>query len=444
MSAAPKNSLLKAISKDLPLHKENKRIWIATPKLHETDLAENYSYHYEINKRKKQVKIVSSLRDDRKITLRKSNNMPIIDINNQEITNLFAGIDKITIKIFQHEIIIEPLKEAIMQQSAKAKMRTRDITFFDIFAGSGTLSKALSDSGIRPVGAIEYDDGYLENYEKNNPNIFTYNTNVSNIDYELLHKNITVLSGGIPCENYSLSGITKQCSLGRGTKEAGHTGSLGYFFLQAVERIRPAVVLIEEVVGFQKSAMADIIRSVLSFRGYKVSETILTGTDYGSMTKRKRFCMVATISNTPFEFSKQKIMNFRSVADILEVSVEDRVWLDRENSKSIAYSLDKEQAHIKKGQGFRFARTYLTDTITKTITKGYYKNRLTDPILVHPEDENRFSWFTPRELARINGLPDDFILPEAKTKAGEIIGQGVCYEAFCSVANDIINHIKED
>ena len=33
--------------------------------------------------------------------------------------------------------------------------------------------------------------------------------------------------------------------------------------------------------------MADIIRAVLSMRGYTISEKILTGTDYGSMTKRK-------------------------------------------------------------------------------------------------------------------------------------------------------------
>jgi len=438
------NKLLKAISKEIPIHKDNKRIWIESNKIHATSLSNNLTYHYEINTRKKQLRIVSSECDDRKITLRK-NNTPIIDINNKEITTLFIGVEKITIKIYDNEIIVEPLKEGALQQKAKNKLKTRDIKFFDIFAGSGTLSKALSDSGMKPVGAIEYEDKYLQNYENNNKDVFTYNTDVANIDYGLLPKDITVLTGGIPCENFSTSGISKQCSLGQGTKEAGHTGSLGYFFLQAVEKIRPAVVLIEEVVGFQKSAMADIIRAVLSMRGYKISEKILTGTNYGSMTKRKRYCLVATISDTPFKFSNNSQMNFRTVSNILEVPIADRVWLDKDNSKSIAYSLKKEQAHIVKGDGFRMARAHLNDTIIATITKGYYKNRLTDPILVHPEDNNKFSWFTPRELARINGLPDSFILPNGKrdkTKSGEMIGQGVCYEAFYSVATDIVKHIK--
>lgn len=68
--------------------------------------------------------------------------------------------------------------------------------------------------------------------------------------------------------------------------------------------------------------------------------------------------------------------------------------------------------------------------------------RITEPILVHPEDSNCFSIFTPREIARINSLPDDFKLPEAKTTSGEIIGQGVCYNAFNAVGKMIVQHFN--
>lgn len=435
--------LLAAINKEIPVHRDNKRIWIESNKIYQTVFGKSLSYHYSINTKKQQLIISSDhVKDDRKITIRKTNCMPIIDINNNEITALLKNVKKIVIKIYAHQIVIEPLKEEKLQNFAKKKLHARNVTFIDFFVGGGTLSKALIDAGMTSVGAVELDYDYLLNFERNNPHAFSYNTSVSEMDFALLSSKTVVLTAGLPCENFNPSGIAKQKSLGYKSKEAGLTGSLGYFFLQAVEAIRPAVVLIEEVVGFRNSAMADIIRTVLSFRGYSISEKILKGADYGSMTKRKRFCLVASISDKPFVFSSQKKMNMRTVNDILEIPLDKRVWLDPITSKSIAYSLEKEQKHIEKGQGFRLARTSINDSIVATVTKGYFKSQLTSPILMSPRDPTKFSWFTPRELARLNGLPDDFILPSTKTKAGEIVGQGVCYEAFYSVAKDIISHIK--
>ena len=152
--------------------------------------------------------------------------------------------------------------------------------------------------------------------------------------------------------------------------------------------------------------------------------------------------MVASIKKG-FEFDDSlKKINTRTVRDILEVPVENRDWLDKNNSATISYSLEKEKEHIRKGEGFRIGRTYLDDKVTPTITKGYFQNRLTDSILCHPTIPDTYSWFTPRELARINGLPEDFLLTDTKTTNGEIIGQGVCYKSFNAVGKMIINHFN--
>jgi len=432
---------IKFISKEIPIHKNNKRIWIATEKLKSTKLIENLTYHYKINKKKKQLIIESNELDNRKITIRKTSDLPIIDICNEDITELFQGINKITVKIYNHQIVIEPLKEVLEQNRAKAKLKAKTITFIDIFAGAGTLTEAFKKIA-KPIGAIEYSDEYLSYYESNNKNTITYNTSVTDMDVSLLDKRATILIGGIPCENFCPSGIAKQKNLKKKSKEQGLTGHLGYYFLKAIEQVRPALVVIEEVIGFRKSIMMDIIRKVLIERGYTLSEKILKANDYGSMTKRKRFCCVATIGKIPFEFSTQTKMNLRTVKDILEVEIKDRVWLDKTNSKSIAYNLEKEIKDKEAGKGFKIARTYLDDNVVATITKGYFRNQSTNPILVHPEDNERFSWFTPRELARLQGLEDTYLLPSAKNKAGEIIGQGVAQEPFSQVAEDIKKYFK--
>ncbi len=61
--------------------------------------------------------------------------------------------------------------------------------------------------------------------------------------------------------------------------------------------------------------------------------------------------VIGTIGEKPFEFSSQTSMNLRTVKDILEVDVKDRVCLDKNNSKSIAYNLEKEIKDKEAGKG---------------------------------------------------------------------------------------------
>lgn len=127
------------------------------------------------------------------------------------------------------------------------------------------------------------------------------------------------------------------------------------------------------------------------------------------------------------------------------IVLKDRQWLTKENSNSIAYNLIKEQEHIRKGEGFRMGRTYVDQTLVGTITKGIYQNRLTDLVLVNPDNHEMFSKFTPRELARINGLPEDFKLCDnSMSTLGEIIGQGICYQPFNAVGKMIIEHLNSE
>ena len=440
-------SILKIISKPLPTKRNNRRVWIETKKLHDTNFTDSLSYDYSIDHKTKTLTLTPSLLG-RKITLRK-NNTPVIDINNAEMTSLFEGIDKVNIIIFTDKIVIKPLKEEMQQSRAREKLKRSKHDFIDVFAGAGTLTEAFKKH-MKPSFAVELEKKYVDMYEVNNPNTTTYNTSVTEMDVDLLPDSSVVI-GGVPCEDYSIAGISKKKSMGKGVKEAGITGSLGYFFLKVVEAVRPAYVVIEEVPGFGTSGMRDIVVSTLKAYGYNIlMEKILRADDFGSMTNRRRYCLVCQIDRkdgvvAEFDFILENATAKRSakrsaktVGSILEIPLENRHWLTPENSATLRYTLSKEIADKKAGKGFRIGRTLATDTSVVTISKGYYKFRTTDPILVDPQNPNRFSQFTPRELARIHGLPDDYILPASKTPAGEIIGQGVAQEPFEAVARAII------
>lgn len=429
-------NIIKTYSSKLGDKKGNKRIWLASKKLNETKLAENLRFEpfYDFENQR----IVLRQGFTNKISVRKSNNLPIIDIINQNVNIIFKDFHHVIIKLYNDEIVIEPLKEEINQQKAKKKAYSKNPTAIEIFAGGGTLIKALRDSGIKTVAAVELEEKYLENLEINNPDIVTYCGDLAKLDASLL-PDADIVVAGLPCEGYSPAQLKAK------KFEAHPTGSLGFYLLKILGEIRPAVLLLEETANFQNSAMAAMTRYVLTSMGYHLTETILKGNEYGSLTNRKRYCLVASIKKG-FKFNDAfKSTNTKTIGDILEIPLQDRQWLTKENSNSIAYNLIKEQEHIRKGEGFRMGRTYVDQTLVGTITKGIYQNRLTDLVLVNPDNHEMFSKFTPRELARINGLPEDFILSDnSMSTLGEIIGQGICYQPFNAVGKMIIEHLNSE
>lgn len=380
------NTLIKSYSSKLGERNGTKRVWIESQKLFSVDFSKEMRFEPYYDFENKRVVLKPGM--SHKMTYREKNESLIIDILNRNVNEIFEGFEHVCIKLYENEIVIEPLKEEIKQNFAKSKSNTNTPKSIEIFAGGGTLVKALHDAGVQTVVAIDLEDKYLQSLEANNPNIVTHCGDLAKLDVNLLPKDANLLVASLPCEGYSQSQLTDK------KRENHPTGSLAFYVLNIVNVIRPAVVLIEEVPNFKNSAMAALCRYVFTSMGYHISETELIGSDYGSLTKRKRFCMVASIKKG-FEFDESlKSTNSKIVQDILEIPVENREWLDAKNNATIAYSIGKEKEHIRKGEGFRIGRTYLEDTVTPTITKGYYAGRLTDPLLCHPSLPDTYSWFS--------------------------------------------------
>ena len=199
-----------------------------------------------------------------------------------------------------------------------------------------------------------------------------------------------------------------------------------------MEAIRPAAVVVEEVPGFAGSGAAAMVKGVLRTLGYRLHEGILDAHAFGSLTKRRRYCLVA-VAGDGFALPRPPGPSGKRVADVLEAPPQERRWVTAGECPSVATMLRRSREHARRGHGFRMGAVGPEATACPTISKGIAKRRLTDPILA--DGAGRFSWFTPRELARINGLPDDFVLPDAKTRACEVVGQGVAYEPFRAVAD---------
>lgn len=408
-----------------------KRIWLEANRLKRTAFTPGEGIIIETEPGK--VTIRQALLGIRQVSQRRGK--PLIDIQNKTITKALEGAKQITIRVFHDRIEVTPLKEGVLQRIAREKAEN-PITFVELCAGGSTLTEAFKSAGFKPVAAVELEDKYLETYEENNPETMTYCTSLQLADWSLL-PDADMVVAGIPCDKWCPQGKAKAKDTGEAVEEASDTGYLAYYFLEVMRLIRPGFGVIEEVVAFAQSAIAAMVRNVLIQMGYHITEAVLNSFDMGGLTKRTRYCMVASMKG-PVELPASAKPSGKRIRDILEIPPEKRKWETAETSKSIATFLRRERENQEPGakRNFGVGRVRLDDTIAPTVTKHYTKKQPTQPIL-YDEVKDAYSFLTKRELARLNGLPDTFKLPSADTTACEIIGQGVCNVTFGAVANAI-------
>ncbi len=121
-----------------------------------------------------------------------------------------------------------------------------------------------------------------------------------------------------------------------------------------------------------------------------------------------------------------------TVQDILEdVPADSPRW------KEFNYLADKEIKDLAAGKGFR--RQLLTEAADKcgTIGRHYNKCRSTEPFLIHPENDKLSRLFTPKEHARLKGIPDGIVKGISDTIAHQILGQSVIWPVFQAVGKQI-------
>ena len=93
--------------------------------------------------------------------------------------------------------------------------------------------------------------------------------------------------------------------------------------------------------------------------------------------------------------------------------------------------------HKAKGNGFGFGLTNLNG-ISRTMSARYYKDGA--EILIPQEGKNPRR-LTPRECARLQGFPDNFIIPVSDNQAYKQFGNSVVTPLIQAVGNNIVKEI---
>ena len=308
-------------------------------------------------------------------------------------------------------------------------------SFIDLFAGIGGIRIPFQELGGLCVFSSEWDSFAQKTYRINFGE--TPSGDITKISAKDI-PNFDILLAGFPCQPFSQAGLKKGFSDTRGTM----------FF--EIERIiaakRPKAFLLENVKqlkGHNKGETLRIILEHLDALGYAVDYRVLRAADFGVPQNRERLYIVGfnrDIFNLPavfkFDFPKPKCTKTR-VGDILEKDVDEKYTI---SDKLYAGHLRRKQEHLEKGNGFGFSLFNENSPYTSTISARYYKDG--SEILIAQKHKNPRK-LTPRECARLQGFPEEFIIPVSDTQAYKQFGNSVAVPVIRAVAAKIITNLKK-
>lgn len=371
---------------------------------------------------------------------RHNQNIPVLDLNTSALSETFGPVSVLQVVITDAKIVLTPTHTQQLRET-----RCRNGKEGSIFSGGGLLTEAARQAGYQPAFAIEIDDRYAETYEQNHPHARMYNLSVEDVPTDSLPP-VELITMGIPCQPWSrgrtrdvITGAKRDRNL---PPEAHPLSDMSVWACIVIHKLNPATVVIEEAPGYLASAAGHMMLYFLKRAGYTVEARVIDPREHGELAARTRTVIVAH-SGSDFRWPEltQNTRTFKDVRD-------DETFheLDYFTAETKPWLVNHWQNQTAKGNGFTSTQLDDSSTSIPVINARYFSQQGTGAVVKHRTRDKCWRWLSLDEVKRLHGVPDDYQLPEAKTTAGEIIGQGVIitfFQKIISAARNVAGTLPE-
>ena len=306
--------------------------------------------------------------------------------------------------------------------------------YIDLFAGIGGIRIPFQELGGICVFTSEWDKFSQKTYQANF-NVIPKGdiTKIPSTDIP----DFDILLGGFPCQPFSRAGLHK-----------GFDDTRGTLFFE-IERIlrekRPKAFLLENVKqlkGHDNGRTFKVIMEHLDSLNYHTEAKVLSAIDFGVPQNRERIYIVGfdrEFFRIPLEYRfpfPEPTGEKTRLGDILEenpgprYTISDKLWEGHKRRK---------EKHRESGNGFGYCLFNEDSEYTTTISARYYKDG--SDALIEQKGKNPRK-LTPRECARLQGFPEDFIIPVSNTQAYKQFGNSVAVPVIRAIARNMVSEIK--
>jgi len=310
--------------------------------------------------------------------------------------------------------------------------------FIDLFAGIGGIRLAYQNLGGKCVFTSEWNK-----YSK-----ITYESNFGKVPFgditQIQEKEIPdhdLLLAGFPCQPFSIAGVSKKNALGRKHGFLDETqGTLFFDIARILEHKRPATFMLENVknlLSHDKGKTFKVIENTLKALNYSVYHKVIDGKHFVPQ-HRERIIIVGFNRDLFRDKEKFKFPDLQEptakIKTILDGNVDPKYTL---SDKLWNYLQAYASKHKEKGNGFGFGLVDL-EGISRTMSARYYKDGA--EILI-PQESRNPRRLTPRECARLQGFPDNFLIPVSDTQAYKQFGNSVTVPLIQAVGKGLVKEL---
>lgn len=311
----------------------------------------------------------------------------------------------------------------------------KNFTFIDLFAGIGGFRLAMQSAGGSCKFSSEWDKDaqktYFANFGEMPEGDITEIKEQSVPDHD-------ILCAGFPCQPFSLAGVSARSSLDTAHGFACKTqGTLFFDVVRIIKEKRPKVVFLENVknlISHDKGNTFKVIENAIRELGYSFSYKIINAESY--VPQKRIRCYIVCLRDTDEEFKfPEKNGSPLPLSSILENSVDDRFTI---SDKLWAGHQRRTENNLARGTGFTAFCADL-DKPSNTIVARYGKDGKECLI---PQNNKNPRMLTPRECARLQGFPEEYIIPVAKTAAYRQFGNSVALPVIKDITKNIISYLN--
>lgn len=304
-----------------------------------------------------------------------------------------------------------------------------EYSMIDLFAGIGGTRLGFYKTGkVKIVFSSEIDSHAIKTYKANFGEVpFGDITKISASDIP----DHDILVGGFPCQAFSQAG-----------KKLGFEDTRGTLFFEIARILKekqPKAFLLENVKNLMlhdNGKTFAVIKSTLEELNYEVTYEVLKAKDFGVPQNRERIYIVG--------FNKDKVANYSDFSMPIPPNIETNVGKILEKHVDDKYTISdklweghqrRKVEHKEKGNGFGYSLFDENSPYTNTISARYYKDG--SEILIAQKGKNPRK-LTPREAARLQGFPENYIIPVSDTQAYKQFGNSVAVPVINAIAENII------
>ena len=394
----------------------------------------------------------------------------VLNANEQELLKLWLA-DKVSAVLgSESEIANEVIdiaksdinKMATSKTKKKNESSSNTLKGIDLFCGIGGFRLAMKENNVECVFSSDIDKFAQQTYEANFHEVPSGDiTKVAAKDIP----SFDILAAGFPCQPFSYAGEKKGF-------EDTTRGTLFFDICRILEYHKPAMVFLENVKGLVSHKTGETLATVidnLKKLGYYPHWQVLSSLDYGLPQKRERWYCVAFRENVPFEFPNPLggHPTLRDIVDLDDHSPQlaiSKFELDRidyhfahcKETERVQHSNAKYAPNTKKGKYGVFSfqkpdgslRFHVGDPAKTQIQEAFYSCLDTYASTIIANRTPKL-WDIRRKLSvleakRLQGFPDDFVMPVSDAQAYKQLGNAVSVPIIKMIMKNMIDTFEKE